>query len=112
MWLLFLDREWMFGRLRLYSAPVILLILAAVLVVSWLFGVILTRVLNLPNAEAFSLLGVGLVVTASTAAAVTLTRMIWRRTTRRNPSFGHWPEMDESTDLGTRVITSPMTACI
>ena len=84
LWLLFLDREWMFGRLRLYSAPVMLLILGAVLVVSWLFGVILTRVFNLPGAEPFSVLGVGLVATAGTAAAVTLTRIIWRWTVRRD----------------------------
>ena len=83
LWLLFLDREWMFGRLRLFSAPVMLLILGAVLGVSWLFGVILTRVLNLPNAGAFSVLGVGLVATASTAAAVTLARLIWRWTIGR-----------------------------
>ena len=78
IWLLFLDREWMFGRLRLYSAPVVLLILGSVLAVSWLFGVILTRVLNLQSAEAFSVLGVGLVATAVAASTLTLIRIIWR----------------------------------
>ena len=34
VWLLFLDRKWIFGRLRLYSTSVIVLILGAVLVVS------------------------------------------------------------------------------
>ena len=77
IWLLFLDREWMFGRLRLYSAPVVLLILGSVLAVSWLFGVVITRVLNLHNAEAFSVLGVGLVATAVAASTITLTRFIW-----------------------------------
>jgi hypothetical protein len=79
VWLLFLDREWMFGRLRLYSAPVVLLILGSVLVVSWLFGVILTRVLNLQSADPFSVLGVGLVATAVAASTVTLIRIIWSR---------------------------------
>jgi hypothetical protein len=81
VWLLFLDREWMFGRLRLYSAPVVLLILGSVLVASWLFGVILTRVLNLQSAEPFSVLGVGLVATAVVASTVTLIRIIWGRVT-------------------------------
>ena len=78
VWLLFLDREWMFGRLRLHSAPVVLLVLGLVLVASWLFGVVLTRVLNLPNAEPFAVLGLGLVATAVAASSVALIRLLWR----------------------------------
>ncbi len=78
VWLMFLDRKWVIGRLRLHSAPVVLLVLGLVLVASWLFGVVLTRVLNLPQAEPYSVLGVGLVATTALGATVALSNIIRR----------------------------------
>ena len=78
VWLLFLDRKWLLGRLRLHSAPVVLLALGVLLVVSWLFGVVLTRVLNLPQAEPFSVLGVGLVATSAVGGSLALLNMVRR----------------------------------
>ncbi len=78
VWLMFLDRKWVIGRFRLHSAPVVLLVLGLVLVASWLFGVVLTRVLNLPQAEPYSVLGVGLVATTALGATVALSNIIRR----------------------------------
>lgn len=72
----YLDREWIFGRIRPLAAPALVLLFIGFLAVFWFLGVLVTRLLNLPDAGPVYILGLGSATVTTLVSGLVLMRLL------------------------------------